>query len=113
MIRQKSGVILSASSVVGVYGNFGQTNYAATKAGVINLTRTWARELGRYNIRVCAVAPGALRTRPASSTALRFQSMGAWSSALDARRVHVWPRTSHSCHRSANRISSLPMFSPR
>ena len=56
------GVILNASSVVGHYGNFGQTNYAATKAGVINLTRTWSRELGRYGIRVNAVAPGFIAT---------------------------------------------------
>jgi len=62
MIRQQSGVILTASSVVGLYGNFGQSNYAATKAAVINMTRTWARELGRYGIRVNAVAPGFIAT---------------------------------------------------
>lgn len=62
MIRQQGGVILTASSVVGWYGNFGQTNYAATKAAVINMTRTWARELGRYGIRVNAVAPGFIGT---------------------------------------------------
>jgi 3-oxoacyl-[acyl-carrier protein] reductase len=58
MIRQSSGVILNASSVVGLYGNLGQTNYAATKSGIIGMTRVWARELGRYGIRVNAVAPG-------------------------------------------------------
>jgi 3-oxoacyl-[acyl-carrier protein] reductase len=52
------GVILSASSVVGLYGNFGQTNYAATKWGVIGMTKTWAKELGKKGIRVNAVAPG-------------------------------------------------------
>jgi 3-oxoacyl-[acyl-carrier protein] reductase len=62
MIRAGGGVILNASSVVGLYGNFGQTNYAATKAGVINMARTWSRELGRYNIRVNAVAPGFIAT---------------------------------------------------
>jgi 3-oxoacyl-[acyl-carrier protein] reductase len=62
MIRQGSGVILNASSIVGVYGNFGQTNYAATKAGVISFTQTWARELGRFGIRVNAVAPGFIAT---------------------------------------------------
>jgi 3-oxoacyl-[acyl-carrier protein] reductase len=62
MIRSGGGAILNASSVVGHYGNFGQTNYAATKAGVINMTRTWARELGRYKIRVNAVAPGFIAT---------------------------------------------------
>ncbi|MGD2207052.1 MAG: beta-ketoacyl-ACP reductase [Anaerolineae bacterium] len=58
MIRQSSGVILNASSVVGQDGNFGQTNYVATKAGVIGMTKVWARELGRYGVRVNAVAPG-------------------------------------------------------
>jgi len=62
MIRQRSGVIISAASVVGLWGNFGQTNYVASKAGVIGMTRTWARELGRYNIRVNAVAPGFIAT---------------------------------------------------
>lgn len=62
MIRGGGGVILNASSVVGLYGNFGQTNYAATKAGVISMTRTWARELGRHQIRVNAVAPGFIAT---------------------------------------------------
>jgi 3-oxoacyl-[acyl-carrier protein] reductase len=62
MIRGGGGVILSASSVVALYGNFGQTNYAATKAGVIAMTRTWARELGKYKIRVNAVAPGFIGT---------------------------------------------------
>lgn len=58
MIRQGGGVILNASSVVGLDGNFGQTNYVATKAGVIGMTKVWARELGKYGIRVNAVAPG-------------------------------------------------------
>jgi 3-oxoacyl-[acyl-carrier protein] reductase len=62
MIEGGGGVILNASSIVGLYGNFGQTNYAATKAGVVNMTKTWARELGRYNIRVNAVAPGFIAT---------------------------------------------------
>lgn len=62
MIRNGYGVILNASSIVGLYGNFGQTNYAATKAGVISFTKTWARELGRYNIRVNCVAPGFIAT---------------------------------------------------
>ncbi len=62
MVAQGSGVILNASSVVGIYGNFGQTNYAATKFGVIGFTKTWSRELGPKGIRVNAVAPGFVST---------------------------------------------------
>ncbi len=62
MIKGGGGVILNASSVVGLDGNFGQTNYVATKAGVVGMTKVWARELGRYNIRVNAVAPGFIMT---------------------------------------------------
>lgn len=62
MIKGGGGVILSAASVVGILGNFGQTNYVASKAGIIGMTRTWARELGRYKIRVNAVAPGFIAT---------------------------------------------------
>jgi 3-oxoacyl-[acyl-carrier protein] reductase len=67
MIRQGSGVILNASSVVGLDGNFGQTNYVATKAGVIGMSKVWARELGRYGIRVNALAPGLIATEILSS----------------------------------------------
>jgi 3-oxoacyl-[acyl-carrier protein] reductase len=62
MIKSGGGVVLNASSIVGLYGNFGQTNYAATKAGVISFTKTWARELGKFHIRVNAVAPGFIAT---------------------------------------------------
>ncbi len=58
MIKQGGGVILNASSIVGLDGNFGQTNYVATKSAVIGMTKVWARELGKFNVRVNAVAPG-------------------------------------------------------
>ena len=62
MIEQQSGVILNASSVVGIYGNFGQTNYAATKFGVIGFVKTWAKELGKKGIRANAICPGFVAT---------------------------------------------------
>lgn len=62
MLAQQSGVILNASSIVGIYGNFGQTNYAASKFGVIGMAKTWAREFGRKGIRANAVCPGFVET---------------------------------------------------
>ncbi len=62
MIEKKYGKIVNTSSVVGLYGNFGQTNYVATKAGIIGMTKVWARELGRKGINVNAVAPGFIAT---------------------------------------------------
>ncbi|GAP62837.1 3-oxoacyl-[acyl-carrier protein] reductase [Ardenticatena maritima] len=63
MVAQGAGVILNASSVVALYGNFGQTNYVASKSAVIGMTKVWARELGRKGVRVNAVAPGFIETR--------------------------------------------------
>jgi 3-oxoacyl-[acyl-carrier protein] reductase len=62
MVERGRGVILNASSVVGIYGNYGQTNYAASKFGVIGFTKTWSRELGPKGVRVNAVAPGFIET---------------------------------------------------
>ena len=62
MLAQQSGVILTTSSIVGLYGNFGQTNYAASKFAVIGMTKTWARELGRKGVRAIAVCPGFVAT---------------------------------------------------
>ncbi len=62
MIKQRYGRIINTSSIIGIYGNFGQTNYAAAKAGIIGMTRVWARELGRYNITVNAIAAGFIET---------------------------------------------------
>jgi 3-oxoacyl-[acyl-carrier protein] reductase len=62
MVQQNYGRIICTSSVVGVHGNFGQTNYAAAKAGVIGMVKTWAKELGKNNITSNAVAPGFIKT---------------------------------------------------
>ena len=62
MMEQGNGVILNAASVVAHHGNFGQTNYVASKAGVIGMTKVWARELGKEGIRVNAIAPGFIKT---------------------------------------------------
>ncbi len=62
MLTQGSGAIINTSSVVGLYGNFGQTNYAAAKFGVIGMTKTWAKELSPKGVRSCAVAPGFIAT---------------------------------------------------
>lgn len=62
MSAQGGGSIINVSSIVGLYGNFGQSNYAATKGGVIAMTKTWARELGASGVRVNAVTPGFIAT---------------------------------------------------
>jgi 3-oxoacyl-[acyl-carrier protein] reductase len=97
MIRGGGGVILSASSVVGLYGNFGQTNYVASKAGVIGMTRTWARELGRYKIRVNAVAPGFVATEILKSmpqkvldAMVEHTPIGRIGAPEDIANAYVW-----------------------
>ncbi|HET7747289.1 MAG TPA: 3-oxoacyl-ACP reductase FabG [Vicinamibacteria bacterium] len=97
MIAGGGGVILSASSVVGLYGNFGQTNYTATKAGVIAMTKTWARELGRYKIRANAVAPGfigteILRTIPEKvlSSVVEHTPLGRMGEPEDIANAYAW-----------------------
>lgn len=62
MLKQKSGTIINMASIVGLYGNAGQANYAASKAGIIGLTKSMAKELGSRGIRVNAIAPGFVET---------------------------------------------------
>ncbi len=97
MIRNGSGVILNASSVVGLYGNFGQTNYAATKAGVIAFARTWSRELAKYNIRVNAVAPGFIATEMVQKmpekviqAMVSHTPLGRMGKPEDVAEAYVW-----------------------
>lgn len=97
MIRSGGGIILNAASIVGLYGNFGQTNYAAAKAGVIAFTRTWSRELGKRNIRVNAVAPGFIATELVRSVPEKvIQNMvshtplGRMGSPEEVAEVYLW-----------------------
>jgi 3-oxoacyl-[acyl-carrier protein] reductase len=97
MIQAGGGVILNASSVVGLYGNFGQTNYIASKAGVIGMTRVWARELGKFHIRVNAVAPGIIDTdmirgipEKARQSLVDHTPLGRIGQPEDIANAYVW-----------------------
>jgi len=82
MVAQGSGSIVNTSSVVALYGNFGQTNYVATKAGVIGMTKVWARELGRKGVRVNAVAPGFIATEMVMAMPEKVRDMMAEKTPL-------------------------------
>lgn len=97
MVAAGGGVILNASSVVGLYGNFGQTNYVATKFGVIGMTKTWARELGKYGIRVNAVAPGFIATDMVQAMPEKILSgmlartpLGRMGQPVDIANAYLW-----------------------
>jgi 3-oxoacyl-[acyl-carrier protein] reductase len=79
MMKRRAGAIVNISSIVGVHGNFGQTNYAASKAGIIGFTKSLARELGSRNVRANVVAPGYVRSQltdalPEGATELMLQN---------------------------------------
>ena len=97
MISSGGGAILNASSVACLNGNFGQTNYVATKAGVIGMTKTWARELGRFGIRVNAVAPGFVKTEIINAmpdkiieNMVAHTPMGRIGDTADIAEAYVW-----------------------
>jgi 3-oxoacyl-[acyl-carrier protein] reductase len=97
MIARGGGVILNASSVVGLYGNFGQTNYVAAKAGVIGMTKVWARELGKYQIRVNAIAPGYIATEMVQGMPEKIREgmvghtpLGRMGQPVDIANAYVW-----------------------
>ena len=84
MMRQKSGSIINMSSVVGVSGNAGQANYSASKAGMIGLTKSMAKEIGSRNIRVNAIAPGFIITD--MTGALSEEVRKQWAQQIPLRR---------------------------
>ncbi|MGD8441791.1 MAG: 3-oxoacyl-ACP reductase FabG [Holophagae bacterium] len=97
LIEGGGGVVLNASSVACLNGNFGQTNYVATKAGVIGMTKTWARELGRFGIRVNAVAPGFVATEIIKAMPdkvlqgmVAHTPMGRIGDVADIANAYVW-----------------------
>ena len=77
--------IVNISSVVGLYGNFGQTNYAAAKSGVIGMTKTWGKELGRKGFTVNAIAPGFIKT--AMTNAMPAEVLQQMASKVSAQRL--------------------------
>ena len=96
MMKRRSGSIVNLSSVVGLHGNFGQTNYAASKAGIVGFTKSFAREAGTRGVRVNAVAPGYVETRltdvlpeEVKKKMLEATSLGRFGQPEDiARAVH-------------------------
>lgn len=97
MIARGSGRIINTSSIVGIYGNFGQTNYVAAKAGVIGMTKVWARELGPKGITVNAVAPGYIATEMLGSVPDKVMEMllsrvplGRLGDPLDVANAYLW-----------------------
>jgi len=96
MMKRRSGAIINLSSVVGLHGNFGQTNYAASKAGILGFTKSLAREAGTRGVRVNAVAPGYIETRltdvlpdEVKTKMLEATSLGRFGQPEDiARAVH-------------------------
>ena len=112
MIKQGGGVILNASSIVGLYGNFGQTNYAATKFGVIGMTKTWSRELGRYNIRVNAVCPGFILTEMVQKMPEKILEglaaktpLGRMGKPEDVANLYAWLASDEAAYISGTAVS--------
>lgn len=112
MVKQQGGVILNASSVVGLYGNFGQTNYVATKAAVVGMTKVWARELGKYGVRVNAVAPGFIMTEMVAKmpeevlAGMRAKTpLGRLGEPEDIANTYLWLSTDEASYINGTTIS--------
>ena len=104
MMKQKSGSIINMSSVVGVSGNAGQANYSASKAGMIGLTKSVAKELGSRGIRANAVAPGFIITE--MTAALPENVRGEWEKLIPLRRGGTPDDVANVCFFLASDLSS-------
>lgn len=105
MMKQRSGAIVNIASVVGITGNAGQANYTASKAGLIALTKTTAKELGSRNVRVNAVAPGFIRTamteklsEPARDAMLRLVPLGRPGEPEDVAKAVAFLASENSAY---------------
>jgi 3-oxoacyl-[acyl-carrier protein] reductase len=94
MMKKRAGAIVNVSSIVGVHGNWGQTNYAASKAGIIGFTKSLAKELGSRNVRANVVAPGYVKTQltdvlpeAATATMLEQTPLGRLGDPEDVARA--------------------------
>ncbi len=105
MMKQRSGAIVNIASVVGIMGNAGQANYTASKAGLIALTKTTAKELGSRNIRVNAVAPGFIRTamteklpEPVKESMLKMVPLGRFGEPEDVAKAVAFLSSDQSAY---------------
>ncbi|WP_194852642.1 3-oxoacyl-[acyl-carrier-protein] reductase [Nonlabens antarcticus] len=104
MLKQRSGSIINMSSIVGVKGNAGQTNYAASKAGIIGFTKSVALELGSRNIRCNAIAPGFIETEMTGK--LNEETVQSWRDAIPLKRGGTPEDVANACVFLASDLSA-------
>lgn len=104
MLKQRTGSIINMSSVVGVKGNAGQTNYAASKAGIIGFSKSVALELGSRNIRCNSIAPGFIETE--MTGALNEETVQGWRNAIPLKRGGTTEDVANACVFLASDLSS-------
>jgi 3-oxoacyl-[acyl-carrier protein] reductase len=104
MLKQRYGSIVNMSSIVGVKGNAGQTNYAASKAGIIGFSKSVALELGSRNIRCNSIAPGFIETE--MTDALNEETVQSWRNAIPLKRGGTPEDVANACVFLASDLSS-------